>query len=61
LKEVRRFFMEGSLAGRIVLQLVLIAVNAVFACAEIAVVSTNGMELEKKEERGTAAQRYCVS
>jgi putative hemolysin len=44
--------MEGSLAGRIVLQLVLIAVNAVFACAEIAVVSTNGMELEKKEEEG---------
>ena len=49
--------MEGSVAGRIVLQLVLIAINAVFACAEIAVVSTNSVELEKREEEGDGRAR----
>ncbi len=38
--------------GRLILQLVLIAVNAVFACAEIAVISMSDTRLEKLEEEG---------
>ena len=38
--------------GRILLQLVLIAVNAVFACAEIAVISVSDARLGKIEEEG---------
>ena len=38
--------------GAIILQVVLIFLNAVFAAAEIAVVSTNGAKLEKMAEDG---------
>ena len=38
--------------GRLILQIVLIAVNAVFACAEIAVISMSETKLEKLEEEG---------
>ncbi len=39
--------MEGSLMWMLLLQLVLIALNAVFACAEIAVISMNDNKLAK--------------
>ena len=38
--------------GRLILQIILIAVNAVFACAEIAVISMSDTKLEKLEEEG---------
>ena len=38
--------------GRLILQIALIAVNAVFACAEIAVISMSDTKLEKLEEEG---------
>lgn len=38
--------------GQIILQLVLIALNAIFACAEIAVLSMNDNKLLKLEEEG---------
>lgn len=40
------------MVGQIILQLVLIALNAVFACAEIAVLSMNDNKLLKLEEEG---------
>ncbi|MCR4752341.1 MAG: hemolysin family protein [Eubacterium sp.] len=43
--------------GRLVLQIVLIAVNAVFACAEIAVISMSDTKLEKLEEEGDRRAR----
>ena len=39
--------MDGDIAGSIILQIVLIAINAIFACVEIAVVSVNDTKLEK--------------
>ncbi len=39
--------MGSKLMGQIILQIVLIAMNAVFACAEIAVISMNGNKLDK--------------
>ena len=39
--------LDSDIVGSILLQVVLIAVNAVFACAEIAVVSCNDAKLEK--------------
>lgn len=44
--------MDGDIAGSIILQIVLIAINAVFACVEIAVVSVNGTKLEKMVSEG---------
>ena len=44
--------MENSILFMILLQLVLIALNAVFACAEIAVISFNDSKLEKMAESG---------
>ena len=38
--------------GRLILQIILIAVNAIFACAEIAVISMSETRLEKLEEEG---------
>ena len=38
--------------GRLILQIILIAVNAIFACAEIAVISMSDTKLEKLEEEG---------
>jgi putative hemolysin len=43
---------EGSLFWQLVLQLVLILVNAVFACAEIAVISMNDAKLAKLAAAG---------
>ena len=39
--------MSGSISFMIILQVVLIALNAVFACAEIAVISMNDAKLAK--------------
>ena len=47
--------------GRLVLQIVLIAVNAVFACAEIAVISMSDTKLEKLEEEGNRRARTLPS
>ncbi|MBO5521937.1 MAG: HlyC/CorC family transporter [Eubacterium sp.] len=43
--------------GRLILQIALIAVNAVFACAEIAVISMSDTKLEKLEEEGNRHAR----
>ena len=43
--------------GRVILQIVLIAVNAIFACAEIAVISMSETKLEKLEEDGNRRAR----
>lgn len=45
--------MDSDIVGSILLQVVLIAVNAVFACAEIAVVSCNDAKLEKMAQEET--------
>ena len=39
--------MDGNIVGQLLLQVALIMLNAVFACAEIAVLSFNGAKLEK--------------
>ncbi len=39
--------MNSNLTGQIILQAVLIAMNAIFACAEIAVISMSGNRLDK--------------
>ncbi|MGN0313955.1 MAG: hemolysin family protein [Fusicatenibacter sp.] len=44
--------MDSDIAGSLILQIVLIAVNAIFACAEIAVVSINDAKLEKMANEG---------
>ena len=43
---------EGTILWQIVLQLALISVNAVFACAEIAVISMNDNKLSKLTAAG---------
>ena len=45
-------FLDGDIAGSIILQIVLIVINAVFACVEIAVVSVNDTKLEKMVSDG---------
>ena len=47
--------------GAIILQVVLIFLNAVFAAAEIAVVSTNGAKLEKMAEDGNKKAKKLFS
>ena len=47
--------------GAVVLQVVLIALNAVFASAEIAVISLNGTKLEKMSEEGDRRARRLAS
>lgn len=44
--------MENSIVWQLLLQVVLIALNAVFACAEIAVISVNEGKLEKMADEG---------
>ena len=44
--------MENSLAGQLLLQVLLIALNAIFACAEIAVISMSPSRLEQLKEQG---------
>lgn len=43
---------EDPLLGQLLFQVVLIALNAVFACAEIAVISTNSVKIQKLSEKG---------
>ncbi|OQB24883.1 MAG: Magnesium and cobalt efflux protein CorC [Firmicutes bacterium ADurb.Bin182] len=43
---------EGSILGRLLLQLMLIILNAIFACAEIAVISMNDNKLAKLTASG---------
>lgn len=45
--------MEGNIWGQLLLQLILIGLNAVFACAEIAVLSVSEAKLAKLEESGS--------
>ena len=42
----------GSIVGKLLLQVVLIGLNAFFAATEIAVVSLNATKLKKLEEEG---------
>ena len=44
--------MDGNIVGQLLLQVALIMLNAVFACAEIAVLSFNGAKLEKLSAEG---------
>ena len=43
---------DNALIWQLLLQIILIALNAVFACAEIAVISFNDAKLEKLAEQG---------
>lgn len=43
---------DNALIWQLILQIILIALNAVFACAEIAVISFNDAKLEKLAEQG---------
>ena len=52
--------MDSDIVGSILLQVVLIAVNAVFACAEIAVVSCNDAKLEKMAQEGNKKAETLV-
>ena len=52
--------MDSDIVGSILLQVVLIAVNAVFACAEIAVVSCNDAKLEKMAQEGNKKSGEAV-
>ena len=46
--------MEESILWQIILQVVLIISNAIFACAEIAVISVNGAKLDQLTAQGDA-------
>ena len=50
----------GDIAISLILQVVLIALNAIFACAEIAVVSANKTKMEKLSEDGNRRARRIV-
>ena len=41
-----------DIIGPLILQIILIALNAVFACAEIAVISLNEIRIEQQVEEG---------
>ena len=49
--------MDSPIGGQIILQLLLIALNAVFACAEIAVISMDDARIEKLAQSGSAGGR----
>ena len=49
--------MDSHIGWQIVLQLVLIALNAIFACAEIAVISMDDARIEKLAQSGSAGGR----
>ena len=51
-KEKRREISLDSIIGKLLLQVVLIALNAFFAATEMAVVSLNATKLRKLEEEG---------
>ena len=44
--------------GAIILQVILIALNAVFTCAETAIVSLNDNQLEEMDKRMKQKQRF---
>lgn len=44
--------MDQTLIWQILLQIILIALNAVFACAEIAVISSNDSKMEQLASQG---------
>ncbi len=48
----KRFYLEDSIIFLLLIQVILIALNAVFASAEIAVLSTNETKLAKMAEDG---------
>ena len=50
--------MENSVVWQLLLQAVLIGLNAVFACAEIAVISVNDSKLEKMADEGSNCLLY---
>ena len=51
-----RLFLAGnSVVWNLVLQLFLILLNAIFACAEIAVISMNDNKMERMANTGTNA------
>ena len=54
------FILDGDLLLPILLQIVLIALNAVFACAEIAVISVNDAKLERSRRR-ISGEKPCRS
>ena len=49
--------MNTQLIGNLILQFVLIGLNAIFACAEIAVLSINENKLTKMAEEGNKKAR----
>lgn len=49
--------MDSSILWMLLLQVVLIALNAVFACAEIAVISVNENKIEKWRTKETAKRK----
>ncbi len=51
---------DTNIFSQLLLQLILIALNAVFACAEIAVLSFNGAKLEKLAEDGDKRARRLL-
>ena len=53
--------MNQTLIWQIILQLFLIALNAIFACAEIAVISTNDNKLEKLANSGDKRAKRLVN
>lgn len=48
---------DPSILGSLILQFILILLNAIFACAEIAVISTSGAKLAKLKEKGNQNAR----
>jgi len=48
----RKFILDQTIVFQIVLQIILIMLNAIFACAEIAVISMNDNKLEKMAVEG---------
>ena len=52
--------MEGSIVFTIGLQIFLIALNAIFACAEIAVLSVGETKLEKLKEDGNRGAKRLL-
>lgn len=53
--------MEGTIFGKIILQVVLIALNAIFASAEIAVISFNETKLAKMAQQGDRRAKRLVN
>ena len=52
--------MENSILFMILLQVVLIALNAIFACAEIAIISMNDNKMNKMAAEGNKKAKRLV-